>query len=473
MSVRKFFLSTLIIATFPLTHAQTVEGWRSAENADRLMAPLEPIEFSKKRTRNADVLALDPDTTFQPILGIGNSLEHSTCYNLSLLPEADRRAAIRSIVHPTEGIGMNLMRVCIGTPDFTGEDWYSYNDMPPGETDPELKNFSIEKDRAHIIPVLKMALEENPDLRYFATPWSPPGWMTSTDNMIGGHLLPEHYPAYAEYFVKFIRAYEAEGIPIHAVTVQNEPGVDRSVEDDPKWFYPSCKWTGKQERDFIKNHLGPAFERHNITTEIWSYDHNFNENPTIGDPGISYPRTVFSDSDAAKYADGVAFHSYVGRAKGMTVFHEEFPEVPIYFTETSTFGVSGAIKIMTYFQNWARSYNAWVTILDENRGPNNGPFDASLTSITYDSPTNSVYYNFDFFMYAHFSKFIQRGALRIDLQGTSRKQNAVAFKNPDGTIVVVIANDNREDWNFAIEHDGKRFSDSLPPHALATYRWTP
>ena len=164
------------------------------------------------------------------MLGLGSSLEPATCSNLWRMSAADRERTIERLVSPTTGIGMNLMRICIGTPDFTGDPWYSYNDLPPGETDPELKRFSIEKDRAYILPVLKLARQKNPDLLFFASPWSPPGWMKSTGTMIGGELLPQWYPAYAEYFVKFIHAYEAEGIPIYAVTIQNEPGVDRAKE---------------------------------------------------------------------------------------------------------------------------------------------------------------------------------------------------------------------------------------------------
>src|SRR5262249_48955285 len=148
------------------------------------------------------------------------------------------------------GINLNLMRICIGTSDFTGDPWYSYDDIPAGRTDPELSHFSIAKDRSYILPILKQAIKINPNLQLFASPWSPPGWMKTTGNMIGGGLLPKWYSAYAHYFVKFIKAYEAEGTPIYAVTVQNEPGVDR--EHQPKMRYPSCKWTAEEERDFIK-----------------------------------------------------------------------------------------------------------------------------------------------------------------------------------------------------------------------------
>src|SRR5262249_20780398 len=148
--------------------------------------------------------------------------------------------------NPSTGIGMNLLRICIGTSDFAGEDWYSYDDLPSGETDPDLRKFSIGRDRAYILPALKLAKRQNPNLLFFASAWSPPGWMKTTGNMIGGEFPSRWYGTYAQYLVRFIQAYEVEGIPIHAITVQNDPGLDRSKEKDPKWFYPSCHWNAEQ-----------------------------------------------------------------------------------------------------------------------------------------------------------------------------------------------------------------------------------
>lgn len=283
------------------------------------------------------------EQTHQVMLGLGSSLEHSTCFNLSRLDEQQRQEVIERLVDRQTGIGMNLMRICMGTPDFTGEPWYSYDDLPAGQSDPTLKNFSIEKDLRYVIPVLKAARAENPQLLLFASPWSPPGWMKSGGTMIGGRLLPEHYVAYANYFVKFVQAYEREGVPIYAVTVQNEPGVDRA-KDVPKWHYPSCRWSGEEERNFIRDHLGPAFKAHGLKTLIWCYDHNFNVLPTPDgdDPGIAYPRQILTDPVAAKYVSGVAFHGYAGKPEGMREFLKEFPDRPVHFAEGSVFGLPGA-----------------------------------------------------------------------------------------------------------------------------------
>jgi glucosylceramidase len=385
------------------------------------------------------------------------------------MSESDRERALERLVSPTAGIGMNLMRVCIGTPDFTGDAWYSYDDRPPGETDPDLKHFSIERDRAYILPVLKQARRQNPDLLFFASPWSPPGWMKSTGTMVGGRLLPRWYPAYADYFVKFTRAYEAEGIPIYAVTVQNEPGVDRAKERDPKWHYPSCHWTAEQERDFIRDHLGPALRRAGLRTKIWCYDHNYNRKPHGDNPGIAYPRTILSDPQAAQFVGGVAFHGYAGQPDGMTVFHREFPRGPVHFTEGSVFGLRGGVELIEKLRNWASSYNAWVTILDDHGQPNNGPFEASRTIITLNPATRKPIEHFDFFLYGHFMKFIQRGAVRVDSEGPRRLPH-VAFRNPDGALVLIVVNDGAAVSVEAVCGPAN-WRTPLPGRSVATLVW--
>ena len=265
----------------------------------------------------------------------------------------------------------------------------------------------------------------------------------------------------------------AAGTRMLAGTLQSALGVDRSRESDPKWHYPSCRWTAEEEAKFIANHLGPAFEAAGVSTEIWTYDHNFNESPGPegDDPGIDYPRTVLL-SDAAKYVRGVAFHGYWGRPSGMSVLHRDFPAVPVYFTEGSMYGAKGALTIIDIFRNHASSYNAWVTMIDDARGPNNGPFEADWTMAVHDRETNSVSYTFDYFMYGQFSKFVKRGAVRVDSTEGDRRVNNVAFRNPDGSMVVIVSNAGANNvartlrWN---EHSAEL---TLPPRSVVTLRWT-
>ena len=450
-----------------------VRWWVSSVDAQRQMVEQPALVWGTGSETQRQRIEIDPAVTFQTMLGFGSSLEPATCSNLFLMSASDRERTVERLVSPSAGMGMNLMRICMGTPDFTGDPWYSYDDLPVGETDPELKRFSIGKDRAYIVPVLKLARDKNPDLRFFASPWSPPGWMKSNGTMIGGELLRQWYPAYAEYFVMFIRAYEAEGISVHAVTIQNEPGVDRAKEKDPRWFYPSCHWTGAQERDFIRDHLGPAFRRAGLTTRIWCYDHNYNAKTRGDDPGIAYPRTILSDAQAAQFVGGVAFHGYVGDPSGMTVLHGEFPHVPIHFTEGSVFGIKGGLEIIARLRNWASRYNAWVSVLDEKGKPNNGPFEASRTIITLDSKTRTPVEHFDLFLYGQFMRFIPRGAVRVGSSEGGRNFANVAFRSPNGELVLVVVNAAGREEVLDLIWAGKTASTRLGGKSVATFVWPP
>jgi glucosylceramidase len=465
-------LAALTAAPSSAQSPDTIRWWLSTENMEQRLTEQPPLAWRPEGGVGGERLRVTPGVTFQSVLGLGSSLEPATCWNLSRMSGEDRDRTLARLLSPAAGIGMNLMRVSMGTPDFTGDPWYSYDDLPPGETDPELRRFSIEKDRAYILPILTQARQKNPALLFFASPWSPPGWMKSTGSMIGGHLLPRWYAVYAEYFVKFVQAYEREGIPIHAVTVQNEPGVDRAKKKDPKWFYPSCHWTAEQEREFIRDHLGPAFRRHGLQTRIWTYDHNFNVTARGDDPGIAYPRTVLGDPGAAQFVAGVAFHGYAGEPSGMSIFRREFPGMPLHFTEGSVFGVKGGAELVGILRNHASSYNAWVTILDDKGKPNNGPFEASRTIITIDPVTRTPSEHFDFFLYGQFMKFIGRGALRVESSEGTRGLANVAFRNPDGLLVLVVVNASDAERSVALECEGRVAPVRLAGRSVATFVWS-
>lgn len=467
---------SLALAVPRAAHAQTVEIVQSTQDMAQQLTPLPLAAFAAAAPAAGETVEfrIEPDQTRQTLLGLGSSLEATTCWNLSRLTPAARREVLVKLLDRRQGIGMNLMRVCMGTSDFTGDPWYSYHDLPAGETDPQLERFSIDKDRAYILPVLKEALAVAPGLKFFASPWSPPGWMKSTGTMIGGRLLPEHYAAYARYFVRFVQAYQAEGIELYAVTVQNEPGVDRD-KDGPKWHYPSCRWTGAEERDFIRDHLGPAFELAGLKTRIWCYDHNFNTKATRDgdDPGIDYPRTVLSDAAAARYVAGTAFHGYAGRPDGMSQLLAEFPDKPVHFTEGSQFGAGGAVRVIDFLRHGASSYNAWVTMIDTRDQPNNGPFKNNVTCVMLEPDSLKVQYRFDYFMYGQFMKFIVPGARRVECSAGPLGVQAAAVRNPDGQLVVVAANATRGEKRMRLRIGDRALDHTLPGRSVATLRWTP
>ncbi len=433
-----------------------VESWTSSEDGLNRLSPGEPIALRKAPRRvRGDVIVVDPTTTYQRILGLGASLEHATCYNLSRLSPALRDEVIEKLVHPEKGIGMNLMRLCIGASDFIGEPYYSYSDLPEGETDPELKGFSIEKDRAYVLPIIKKVQETNPDLLFFASPWSPPGWMKDSGTMCGGRLKREYYDVYARYLIRYLEAYQAEGVPIHALTLQNEPRMEHPG-------YPTCLWTGEEQRDFIRDHFGPMLARSPFSPHIWCWDHNWNL--------LAFPRAVLRDPEAATYVEGTAFHHYEGRVDAQSTLREEFPDKHIYFSEGSTFRTTGAVRIINILRHWSRSYNAWVIMLDEHRKPNNGPHSASATCVELKDDL-SVEYRFDYYMYGQFMKFIPRGSLRIESSEAERFFAQVAFKTPDGAIVLVAANAGSADRPFTVRCGDDAFTTVLAPKSVATYRW--
>lgn len=435
-----------------------VTVWLSTQDGEKSLSGEAPLRFEPARAVDVPVITVDPAQTYQSILGLGSSWEHATVENLYRLPEDERNEIIKRVVCPEEGIGMNLMRLCIGASDFIGEPYYTYCDLPPGETDPELNCFSIEKDLERQIPVIRKSMEYNPDILFFASPWSPPAWMKDSGELGGGALKPGYHEIWARYLLKYIQAYEAEGIPIYAITIQNEP---RMAHPD----YPTTLWTAEEQRDFIRDHLGPLFEEHGVSTLIWCWDHNWNK--------PEFPRTVLSDPDAAKYVDGTAFHHYEGNVEAQSVIQAEFPDKHIYFTEGSVFRTIGATRLTAILRNWSRSYNAWVTMLDEHRKPNRGPHHASATCIELKEDL-SVEYRYDYYMYGQFMKYIQRGAVRIDTNDDeSRFFTNVAFRNPDGTIALVVVNAGREERPFAVSSMGRMFQTEMPANAVATYIWMP
>lgn len=249
--------------------------------------------------------------------------------------------------------------------------------------------------------------------------------MKTNDSLCGGRIDPRHFPSLARYLARFVEAYEAEGIRIHALTPQNEPGYfPRS--------YPTCGWTASQQRDFIGDYLGPEFQRRGIATKIWCYDHNFNN--------LRFPTAILSDPRAAAYVDGTAFHHYEGKPSAMTKLHDKFPDKHVYFSEGSVFGLAGARQIIDFLRNRACSYNAWVTVIDQNGRPNPGPHNCSPTCIVLDRDTLALDYRFDYYLYGQFMKFIRPGAVRIQSNVPLKSLPNVAVRNRDASIALVVTN---------------------------------
>ena len=437
------------------------------------------------------IVEIDETQTFQEIFGIGSSFEASTCWNLMKLSSEERNQVLKQLLDPIEGIGISLMRLTIGTSDFTPPPFYSYDDST--EPDDDLSNFSIDEDRKYIIPAIKEALaysETKDGLKFFASSWSPPAFMKTSNSLTGGEFNSSYSALYAKYLAMFVEAYNKEGIQVEALTPQNEP-----LQNDPS--YPTTWLTADQEIDIVK-HLGPLLPN---DTEIWSFDHNWDL--------VDYAYRVLADPEARKVVAGTAFHLYGGQPSAMTKLKEAYPDKKIFFSEGSEFKVRGAQQMVEIFQNYASTYNAWVTMLDTNMQPNAGPFKPMSTLVELDTLSMTPIYRFEFYMLGQFSKFVRRGAFRIqssltfldsdrdggdlsdangDEKGKVNADNlnkdvtAVAFINPQdpsiadeknrGAIVVVVVNPASTAVPLQVRFQGSLSSVvSLPPGSVSTLRF--
>jgi glucosylceramidase len=378
---------------------------------------------------SAETIALNPEKRFQEILGFGAAFTDASCYMFNQLSGDAREQLFHELFHASQ-LGLNVCRTCIGASDYSTE-VYSFDE---GEPDPDLKRFSIDHDRGYILPALRLARKVNPDLFLFSSPWSPPGWMKPNGSMLGGSMRKKYFASYAQYFLKFLRAYAAEGVTIQAVTSQNE------VDTDQDGHMPACLWGQEYEIGFVKDHLGPVLKANGIPTEIWLLDHNYD----------LWGRVIceLDDPDLRNYAKAVAWHGYAGHAEMMSKVHEAHPDAEMHWTEggpdftSPRYATDWSDWGQTFIEalrNWCQSLTGWNLALDEKGRPNIGPFPCGGL-VTIHSQTKEITRSGQYWAFAHFSRFIRRGAHRFDSHGTQADINHVACENPDGQKVLVITN---------------------------------
>ncbi len=474
VAICSFLLSALVALTVPVVGArasgETVNVWLTTADLSTHLSPQSNLTFVAGSGTDPTTISVDEKQAYQQIDGFGASLTDSSAWLIYDKMSASQRSTLMSnLFDPNNGIGLDFLRQPIGASDLTlpssGE--YSYDDMPAGQTDPTLAHFSIAHDTAYIIPVLKQALQINPRIKVMGTPWSPPGWMKSTDSMEGGTLNASAYGPYANYFVKYIQAYQAQGIPIYAITPQNEPLYTPNG-------YPGMSMPATDQTNFIKNNLGPAFASNNISTKILAYDHNWDQ------PG--YPSTVFSDATASSYTPGVAWHCYGGDANAQTQVHDNYPDKEVYETECSggTWESGNGFQqtmelLINVTRNWGRTVVRWGMALDPNHGPNLGTGAACSTCrgvVTIDQGSGDVTYNSDYYGLGHASKFVAQGAYRISSSSGSNGIEDVAFKNPDSSKVLVAYNSSASNQTFDVQWGNEYFRYTLPAGAAATFKWS-
>jgi glucosylceramidase len=379
----------------------------------------------------------------------------------------------------------------MGASDFVDGPFYTYDDLPSGANDYEMHHFSVQHDRKQILPLLRRALALNPALKIVATPWSPPAWMKTPATLIGGRLIddPRIYSAYALYFVKFIQAYQRAGVPIYAVTLQNEP------QNRHPNAYPGMDLPVAQEAKLV-NALGPALQRAGLHTKLLGYDHNWSEHPNDiastppgEDPEVDYPFDLLATT-AGRWLAGTAFHCYAGDQVRQTELHKAFPDKEIWFTECSgSHGptdppaqvFSDTLKwharnlVLGVTRNWGQTVVNWNLALDPSGGPHNGGCD-TCTGVLTVGPGQTVTRDAEYYTLGHLARFVQPGAVRIastsfGTTGWNGQIMDAAFRNPDGSTALVVHNENDNPATFAVAEGDASFDYTLPGGALATFVW--
>lgn len=460
-------LIALMLCVPVLSKAQDTLGvqlWLTTADRSALFAPQTAVLHFSDLGNQLPTIEVNDMQQFQTIDGFGFALTGGSA-QLLMRMTPERRTALLKNIFSTEGdgIGVSYLRVSIGSSDMN-DHVFSYDDMPKGEADPDLTKFSLEADRADVIPTLKEILIINPNIKILGSPWSAPAWMKANDDVKGGNLKPEFYGAFAKYFVKYVEGMKAEGITINAVTVENEPLNPNNT--------PSMAMFATEEDRFVGDFLGPAFEKAGIKTQIQLYDHNLDV--------PSYPLSILKDSVASKYVDGTAFHLYGGDTRAFSEVHDLYPNKNLYLTEQSvterrgerTIGIAEPVShiFIGATRNWSRNVLLWNLAADPKFGPhtNNGGCTMCAGAITLDG--DSATFLVAYYAAAHFSKFVRPGSVRVGSTELDQLYN-VAFLTPDGKVVLVVANTGNFAKTFQIEYHGRSLTTTLVEGSVGTYVW--
>ena len=451
-------------AIVPISVAQV---WITTADQSRLLSRQPDVVIRSGPDAPPVVIYVDEGTIYQEMVGFGAAMTDASAYLIQHKLGAQHDAILHELFGRNPGIGLSFMRVPMGASDFSTHD-YSYDDMPAGQTDSTLARFSLAEDRVDKLPALKAALAINSQLKLVASPWSPPGWMKTTGSLIQGTLRPEFYGSFAEYFRKFVEGYGAEGVPIFAVTMQNEPAYEPAD-------YPGMRLDPPARAEVIGKHMGPLFASAGIQTQIFDWDHNWDLPAS--------PLAVLADTLARKYVNAVAWHCYAGDVGVQDNVHAAHPSKDAYFTECSGGGWAPVwadnlkffvgTLIIGSTRGWAKGVALWNLALDENAGPHLGGCGNCRGVITINSGTGFVTRNVEYYALAHASQFVRPGAHRIASTTNVGGLQSVAFKNADdGSKVLIVLNTAPAEVSFAVHFGGKAILHALPAGAVVTLLWS-
>jgi glucosylceramidase len=452
-------------ALFSLNNKKA-EIYLTAERTDQRLSKQKEIEFTEliQPDESFPTIIIDPDKRFQTIVGFGGALTDAAAETFYKLPENKQKEILNAYFDLESGIGYSLCRTSIHSCDFSSES-YTYAEV---HDDTLLNHFSISHDKEFRLPLIKEAISAaDKELKIFASPWSPPAWMKTNNNMLlGGKLKPEYYKTWANYYIRFIDEYRKEGISIWGLTVQNEPMAVQTWE--------SCIYTAVEEKDFVKNYLGPAIKNSDYPdTKLMIWDHN---------RGIMYQREkeIYDDPEASKYVWGTAFHWYVGNHFENVKLHQEaFPDKKMLFTEgcVSPFNMDSinlwrwgeryGESLIQDLNNGAAGWVDWNILLDETGGPNHVN-NFCFAPIIGNTKNGEIHYMNSYYYLGHFSKFIRPGAQRIICSSNDDDLLATAFLNHDNSIAIVVLNLKDNDQTFRTWIDKKAFETEIPAHSIMT-----
>ena len=410
-------------------------------------------------------MVVDPAQSGQKIVGFGAAMTDASAQLLhTALAPADRDALLAELFG-ADGLGLSFLRVPIGASDFSGEH-YSLDDMPKGQTDPALAHFSMARPQAAQLPVLQAARAINPQLTLMASPWSAPGWMKTSGSLIGGQLKAEHRGALARYFVRYLDAMEAAGLPVRYVSMQNEPAFEPAD-------YPGMRVTAAERAAFFAGHLGPALAARKQKVGILDWDHNWDK--------PEEPLTVLADRAAAAQVEGVAWHCYGGDPATMAQVKAMHPAKDLFLTECSGGDWApdwgGTLQWMTdnliiaTIRAGGKGTLLWNLALDQNRGPHLGGCGDCRAVVTIDTRSGAVTRNVEYYVLGQVSRFVRPGASAIVTSGGPAGLSHVAFRNPDGSVVVLAHNSNRGELPISVKIGTSRLSTTMPGGEVMTFVW--
>lgn len=457
------FISVLLfvfVLQGPAQFTQTVTSGDGKMLLKELSNPL--LASSETATISSNNIYVNEKVQFQNIAGFGYTLTGGSAQLLFQLSEQKRKAILKELFgRGPNDLQVSYLRISMGASDLDAA-VFSYDDLPIGQEDVLLKKMSLKNDQQYLIPILKEIKSIQPAIKLIATPWSPPVWMKDNGKSMGGHLLEKFYPTYANYFAKYIRLMQQEGLNINAVTIQNEP--------EHGGNNPSMLMSSIEQKDFIKYHLGPLFKKQHIETEIVIWDHNA-DHP-------NYPIEILNDSVAKSYISASAFHLYLGHETALSKVHDAHPDKKIYFTEQWT-GAKGTFAgdfmwhmehvVIGTLNNWSSMVLEWNLANDPLYGPHTpGGCTECLGALTISG--DEIKRNVSYYIIGQVSKFIPAGSVRIEASSTNDQVHAVAFKTPTGRKALLLLNKSKESV-FTLNIEQKKFNFTLPEKSCSTIVW--